>query len=175
MKKFIVCGLVVAVSAVFGSALVAGTPALDSVAEIQGNDYMSVGYREVPVWHSNRRQVDATVGLQARGIEGRPSHYRSFVQLRCQVLDADSVWRPHRCSGNFGQRLVRDQTTVTESWSELKSGDDGVITSVGDWRPVTCRGLYTAELVAYQVGVAGEVHTVEGAGYFPSNGDWADC
>ncbi|WP_152363350.1 hypothetical protein [Microlunatus speluncae] len=177
MRKLMVCGLVVAVSAVFGGLLV-GSPGINGVAETPPPgqpDYGLDGVRVVSLMQSEERRVDATVAVHVRGVEGRPLQYRSAVELRCQVKGADSIWRPHSCSANFGQRLVRDQSTVIESWSELSS-DDGVIVSVGEWQPVTCRGLYTTELVAYQIGVAGQVTTVKGnPGLFPSNGVWADC
>ncbi len=177
MRKLMVCGLVVAVSAVFGGLLV-GTPGFRGMAETPPEDqpdYGTDGVRVVSLWQSEQRKVDATVAVHVRAVEGRPLQYRSSVELRCQVWGADSTWRPHACSANFGQRLVRDQSTVIESWSELSS-DDGVITSVGEWQPVRCRGLYTTELVAYQIGVAGQVDTIPGnPGLFPSNGVWADC
>lgn len=178
MRKLMLCGLMVAVSAVFGGLLV-GTPGIRGIAETppaDQPDYGSDGVRVVSLWKSEQRRVDATVAIHVRAVEGRPIQYRSSVELRCLVWGADSTWRPHHCSANFGQRLVRDQTTVIESWSELSSDKSGVISSAGEWQPVRCRGLYTTELVAYQVGVAGQVTTIQGnPGLFPSNGVWADC
>lgn len=173
MRKLTLCGLVAALAAVFGGLLV-GSPVLDTVAEGQ-RDYVPAGERVVRLWHSGDRYVEAEVGLHVRATEGRPTGYRSHVELRCLLRGLDNIWRPNACAANFGQRLVRGQSTVTESWSELASDDSGVIVSTGDWMPVTCRGLYTAELVAFQVGVAGEVHTIAGEGLFPSFGLWADC
>lgn len=178
MRKLIFGLLVAAVLTTFGGIL-AGSQGFRVAAEQPSDDqpdHVTDGVRKVSLWQSERRRAVATIGVDLRSTEGRPTHYRSSIEIRCQARGYDGAWQPHPCTTNFGQRLVRDQATVIESWAELTSGDDGMIISDGEWQPVDCQGLYTTELLAYQIGVAGSVHTVEGdPGYFPSNGIWADC
>jgi hypothetical protein len=178
MRKLFFGLLVVAVLAAFGG-LLAGSSEFRGAAtqpDFGQPDHISDGVRTISLWSSERRKVEATVGVDVRSTEGRPTHYRSSIEIRCQVRGYNGAWQPHPCTANFGQRLIRDQSTVVESWAEVTSADDGRIVSDGEWQPVVCRGLYTTELLAYQIGVAGTVHTIEGnPGYFPSNGIWADC